>query len=113
MVTQTQNLQPAKNNSRPDIEHWWAAEAMIASYNHVYQVTYKTKYETRGPIGVSIYGNAPIASFQYEFLALSPDTRSVMDAVLTYPIPEEERYVVDVFQTNPSDLELKQQYTRF
>lgn len=101
------------NNSRTDIENWWAVEAMIASYNHVYQVTYKTKYEVQGPIGISTYEGAPIASFQYEFLALSMDAKAVMDAVLAYEIPDEKQYVIDVFHPLPSSLALKEQYTKF
>jgi len=100
-------------NPRPDIEHWWAAEAMIASYNHVYQVTHKTKYKVHGPIGVSIYEGAPIASFQYEFLALSTDAQSVMDAVLAYPISDDKQYIIDVFHPAPSSTFLKEQYTKF
>jgi GNAT superfamily N-acetyltransferase len=98
-------------NPRPDIEHWWAAEAMIASYNHVYQVTYNTRYEAQGPIGVSIYNDAPIASFQYEFLALSADTKAVIDAVRAHLTSVDEQYIIDAFHTNPSSPELKQQYT--
>ena len=94
-------------NPRPDIENWWAAEAMIASYNHVYKVTHRTEYKVIGPIGVSIYDGAPIASFQYEFLALSADTQSVMDAVLAYPIPDDKHYIIDVFHPSPSDRRLK------
>ena len=94
-------------SNRPDIEHWWAVEAMIASYNHVYQVIYKTKYETHGPIGVSIYNNAPIASFHYEFLALSADSQAVMNAVCQYPLPDNKEYVIDVFHPAPSDQNLK------
>jgi ribosomal protein S18 acetylase RimI-like enzyme len=101
------------NNPRPDIEHWWAVEAMIASYNHVYEVTYKTKYEVHGPIGVSTYDGAPIASFQYEFLALSTDAPLVMDAVLAYPVPNEKQYIIDVFHPNPSSPMLKEQYTKY
>jgi GNAT superfamily N-acetyltransferase len=101
------------DNQRPDIENWWAAEAMIASYNHVYQVTHKTKYKVHGPIGISIYEGAPIASFQYEFLALSADAQSVMDAVLSYPIPDDKQYIIDVFHPAPSDPALKEQYTKF
>lgn len=86
---------------------------MIASYNHVYQVTYNTKYEVRGPIGVAIYEDAPIASLHYEFLALSADAQTVLDAVLAYPIPLYKHYIVDVFHAKPSNLELKQQYTNF
>lgn len=98
---------------RPDIEHWWAAEAMIASYNHVYQVTHKTKYKVHGPIGISIYEGAPIASYQYEFLALSADAQAVMDAVLAYPIPDDKHYIIDVFHPSPSSTSLKRQYTKF
>ena len=98
---------------RPDIEHWWAVEAMIASYNHVYQVTYKTKYKVHGPIGISIYEGAPIASYQYEFLALSADAQAVMDAVLAYPIPDDIHYIIDVFHPSPSGISLKNQYTKF
>ena len=101
------------DNPRPDIENWWAAEAMIASYNHVYQVTHKTEYKVHGPIGVSIYDGAPIASHQYEFLALSADAQSVMDAVLSYPIPDDKHYIIDVFHPAPSDPALKEQYTKF
>lgn len=100
-------------SSRSDIENWWAAEAMIASYNHVYQVTHKTEYKIHGPIGVSIYDGAPIASYQYEFLALSADSQSVMDAVLAYPVPNDKHYIIDVFHPAPSDISLKEQYTKF
>lgn len=99
--------------SRSDIENWWAVEAMIASYNHVYQVTYKTKYEVQGPIGISIYEGAPVASFHYEFLALSMDAKAVMDAVLAYDIPNDKQYVIDVFHPLPSSPALKEQYTKF
>lgn len=99
--------------TRPDIENWWAVEAMIASYNHVYQVAHKTKYKVHGPIGISIYDGAPIASFQYEFLALSADAQSVMDAVLAYPIPDDKQYIINVFHPAPSSTTLKKQYTKF
>jgi len=99
-------------SNRPDIENWWAVEAMIASYNHVYQVIYKTKYEEHGPISVSIYGNAPIASFHYEFLALSADPQAVMGAVREYPLPEDKEYVIDVFHPVPSDQNLKDMCSR-
>jgi len=100
-------------NPRPDIENWWAVEAMIASYNHVYKVTYKTEYKVHGPIGVSIYDGAPIASFQYEFLALSVDAQAVMDAVLAYPVPNDKHYIIDVFHPSPSDPALKNQFTKY
>ena len=79
---------------RTDIENWWAVEAMIASYNHVYQVVYKTRYEEHGAIGVSIYDNTPVASSHYEFLALSPDLHAVTDALHAYPIPDGKQYIV-------------------
>ena len=103
---------PHKQNPfpRPDIEHWWAVEAMIASYNYVYQVTYGTKYETEGPIGVSIYGDASVASFHYEFLALSEEADSILEAVRAYPIPENRQYVIDVFHPQPSSPELKKKF---
>ncbi|MBK9924828.1 MAG: GNAT family N-acetyltransferase [Anaerolineales bacterium] len=99
-------------NPRPDIENWWAVEAMIASYNHVYHVIYKTKYKALGPIGVSIYDGAPIASFQYEFLALSADTASVIKAVQDYPISDDKQYIIDVFHPTPSSATLKEQYSK-
>jgi ribosomal protein S18 acetylase RimI-like enzyme len=99
-------------NTRPDIENWWAVEAMIASYNHVYKVTYKTKYEVHGPIGISIYEGAPIASFQYEFLALSSDSKAVMDAVLAYGTPNEKQYIINVFHPTPSSSPVRDQYTQ-
>jgi len=99
-------------NTRPDIANWWAVEAMIASYNHVYQVIYKTSYEERGAIGVSIYDNTPIASFHYEFLALSPDIQAVTDALLAYPIPEGKKHIINIFHPNPADPELKRHFTK-
>lgn len=86
---------------------------MIASYNQAYQVTYNTRYEEPGPIGVSIYGNAPIAPFQYEFLALSADTKSVIEAVRAYPMSPDAQYIIDVFHASPSSPALKQQYTQY
>lgn len=100
-------------NLRPDIQNWWAAEAMIASYNHAYKVTYKTEYEVRGPIAVSMYDGAPIASFQYEFLALSPDAEQVMKAVLAYPVPKGKHYIINVFHSQPSSLALREQYATY
>ncbi len=98
---------------RPDIQNWWAVEAMIASYNHVYKVTYNTQYEVRGPVGISIYEGAPIASFHYEFLALSSDTDAVLDAVLSYPISHGKQYIVNVFHNDPFITTVKQQYQRY
>lgn len=106
--------QPDHNYTlRPDIQNWWAVKAMIASYNHVYKVTYNTRYEVRGPIGVSIYEGAPIASFHYEFLALSPDPDAVMDGVLSYPIPAGKQYNIDVFHEDPLITTVKHQYQMY
>lgn len=97
---------------RPDITNWWAVEAMIASYNHVYQVIYKTSYEEHGAIGVSVYTNAPVAAFHYEFLALSPNLQAVSDALDTYPIPDGKKYIVNLFHPAPAAPELKEHFTR-
>jgi predicted N-acetyltransferase YhbS len=61
---------------------------------------------------VSIYEDAPIASFHYEFLALSADSQAVMDAVREYPLPDDRRYVIDVFHPAPSDQSLKDTYSQ-
>lgn len=110
MLIHSKPHQGAEGSSRPDIENWWAAEAMIASYNHVYHVTYNTKYQKLGPIGVSIYEDAPVADFQYEFLALSDDTGAVLEAIHAYPIPQERQYVINVFHSQPSSLAVKTKY---
>ena len=99
-------------NPRPDIANWWAVEAMIASYNHVYKVIYNTRYEEHGAIGVSIYDNTPIAPFHYEFLALSPDLQTVTEALRAYPIPEGKQYIVNIFHPTPADRELKEHFTK-
>jgi len=99
-------------NTRPDIENWWAVEAMIASYNHVYQVVYNTRYEEHGVIGVSIYDNAPVASFHYEFLALGPDIQEVSDALRAYPIPDGKQHIINVFHPAPANPELKEHFKK-
>ena len=93
----------------PDIENWWAVQAMIASYNHVYQVVYGTGYVSRGIIGVSIYWDAPIAPYQLEFLALTSNPREVVEAVRAYPI-DRQKYVLNVFHNEPSSKSLKTDY---
>jgi len=99
-------------NTRPDIANWYAVEAMIASYNHVYQVIYKTSYEEHGAIGVSIYDNAPVASFHYEFLALSPDLQAVSEAMRDYPIPDDKKYILNIFHPAPAAPDLKGYFTK-
>ena len=90
--------------------NWWAVEAMIASYNHVYQVVYGTTYEDLGVIGVSAYGNAPIASFQNEFLALDANPAAVVNAVRMYPHAPGVEHVLDVFHESPTALQLTRAY---
>jgi len=92
------------------IKDWWAVEAMIASYNHAYQVAYKTTYEVNGPIGITKYGSSHIASFQFEFQALSSNPRIVTEAIRKYPMGEKDKFILNVFHAPPSDPELKAKY---
>jgi GNAT superfamily N-acetyltransferase len=92
------------------IKDWWAVEAMITSYNHAYQVAYKTAYEVVGPIGVTKYGNTHIAPFQYEFQALNSNPRVVTEAIHKYPMGEKDRFILNVFHASPTVPELKARY---
>jgi len=92
------------------IKDWWAVEAMIASYNYAYQVSYKTSYKVAGPLGVTKYGSTHIAPYQYEFLALSQNPRVVTEAIRNYPLREEDRFILDVFHASPTVPELKAKY---
>lgn len=92
------------------IEEWWAIEAMIASYNYVYQVAYKTSYEQRGPIGVTRYGSTHIAPYQFEFLALSANPRSVIEAIRQYPQGTNDKHILNTFHAVPSMPEMKAKY---
>jgi GNAT superfamily N-acetyltransferase len=92
------------------IKDWWAVEAMIASYTYAYRVAYKTTYETSGPIGITKYGNSHIAPYQVEFLALSPNPRVVTEAIHSYPVGEDEKYILNVFHASPNVPELKAKY---
>ena len=101
-------VQPMTNN---DIENWWAAQAMIASYNHVYQVAFGTTYTDLGTIGVSHYGKAKVgASFQIEFLALCNQPEAVVQAIRAYPTRPGEEYVLDVFHPSFDSGSLIDQY---
>lgn len=82
---------------------------MIASYSHVYQVVHNAKYRELGAIGASDYGDAPIASFQIEFLAMDDDPKKVVKAIRKYKV-KGRKYVVDVFHNMPSAREIKTQY---
>lgn len=93
----------------PDIENWWAVQAMIASYNHVYQVVYRTAYETRGIIGVSVYGDSHVAPYELEFLALTSDPKAIVEAIRAYPI-DGQKYVLNIFHNEPSSKSLKTEY---
>jgi hypothetical protein len=92
------------------IKNWWAVEAMISSYNHAYQVAYKTTYEVNGPIGVTKYGSSHIAPFQFEFQALSSNPRVVTEAIFHYPMGEKDKYILNVFHSLPTVPELKAKY---
>jgi ribosomal protein S18 acetylase RimI-like enzyme len=96
----------------PKLENSWAVEAMIASYNHVYHTVYKTEYFDLGPIGVSDYGNAPVAAFQLEFLAMDHDPEIVAKAIESYGT-NGRKYVVNVFHTQPSARDIKTQYAQY
>ena len=92
------------------IKDWWVVQAMIASYNHAYQVAYKTSYELNGPIAVTKYGTSHIASFQFEFQALSSNPRIITEAIRKYPIGDKDKFILNAFHATPSDLELKAKY---
>src|SRR5687767_4301328 len=93
----------------PKMEHAWIVEAMVTSYNHVYKVVHDTKYHDLKTIAVSDYENAPIASFQVEFLARDDDPRKVIKAIKKYKL-DGRKYVLDVFHGAPSSREIKAQY---
>jgi GNAT superfamily N-acetyltransferase len=89
----------------------WAIDAMIASYNTVYQAVYGTTYDDRGPVGVSYYGAADVgAPFQIEFLAFAPDPAAVVAAARDYPARPGERHVINVFHAGPDPGDLVAAY---
>jgi GNAT superfamily N-acetyltransferase len=96
----------------PKFSNWWAVEAMIASYNHIYKTVHKTQYFDLGPVGVSDYGSASISSFQLEFVALDDDPFTVHRAVQNYDI-HDRKYVLDVFHGQPSARDIKSQYSAY
>jgi ribosomal protein S18 acetylase RimI-like enzyme len=93
----------------PLLEHAWVVEAMVVSYNHVYKVVHNSKYHDLRSIGISDYGEAPIASFQIEFLAMDDDPKKVVSAIQEYAV-DGRKYVVDVFHGTPSARDIKTQY---
>jgi ribosomal protein S18 acetylase RimI-like enzyme len=76
----------------------------------VYEVVYGTHYEDLGTIGVSVYGSAPVTSFQNEFLALDTDPKTVVEAVRMYPHEPGTQHVLDVFHPSAADADLKARY---
>jgi len=96
----------------PVLEHAWVVEAMITSYNHVYKTVYNTKFYDRGAISVSDYGDAPIASFQIEFLAMNDDPQKVVKAIKAYAV-DGRKYILDVFHGMPSARAIKTQYAEY
>ena len=92
------------------IKDWWAVEAMIASYNYTYQIAHKTSYKVHGPLGVTTYGNTHIAPYQFEFLALNPNPRVVTEAIRTYPMRDDDKFILNVFHASPNVPELKAKY---
>ena len=94
------------------MEHAWVVEAMVSSYNHVYQVVHNTKFYDLGVVAVSDYGSAPIASFQIEFLAKDDDPRKVIEAIKKYAV-DGRKYVLNVFHGMPSARAIKAQYAEF
>jgi len=92
------------------IKDWWAVEAMIASYNYAYHAAYKITYEEVGPIGITKYGNSHIAPYQFEFQALSPNSRAVVEAIRRYPIGDHDKYILNIFHASPTVPEQKAKY---
>lgn len=93
-----------------NIENSWAVEALIRSYNHVYQVAFDSTYQILDGIGVSYYGDAPVASFQMEFHAFDPDPLVIASKIKAYPKHPGEKYVVNTFHADPSPADLRSQY---
>lgn len=92
------------------LENSWAVEALIRSYNHVYQVAFDTSYQIFDGFGVSYYGDKPIASFQMEFLAFHPDALVVASKIRAYPKRPGETYVLNTFHSDPGGADVKLQY---
>jgi ribosomal protein S18 acetylase RimI-like enzyme len=96
----------------PKLANSWVVETMIASHNHIYKTVYNAQYFDLGPIGVSDYGTAPIASYQLEFLAMDENAETVAQAIQNYEI-NGRKYVLDVFHTQPSARGIREQYDEY
>jgi GNAT superfamily N-acetyltransferase len=93
------------------LENDWAIEALIRSYNHVYQVAYQSRYEDLGGMSVSYYGDkVPGVPFQMEFLAVDMDPVVVSARINSYPKKPGEKFVLNMFHSAPNQPELKDQY---
>ena len=93
------------------LENAWAVDAMVRSYNHVYHAAYKSRYEEVGGVGVSYYGKkVPNIPFQMEFLAFDPDPVVVIARINSYPKKPGDKYVLNIFHAEPTNLDLKAQY---
>lgn len=92
------------------LENSWAIEALLHSYNHVYQVAFDSSYQILDGIGVSYYGDAPVAAFQMEFHAFDSDPLVIASKIRAYPKHPNEKYVLNTFHADPSAADLKSQY---
>ncbi len=92
------------------IQNSWAVEAMIHSYNHVYHVAYRSRYEDLGGVGVSYYGKVPFTDLKMEFLAYDPDPVVVIAKVNSYPKNPGDKFLLNVFHNDPNDADIKRQY---
>jgi GNAT superfamily N-acetyltransferase len=95
----------------PPLENTWAVDALVLSHNHIYHAAYKSRYEELGGVGVSYYGQkVPASPYQMEFMAFDPDPVVVIARINSYPKKPGDRYVLNVFHAEPSDLNIKAQY---
>jgi GNAT superfamily N-acetyltransferase len=93
------------------LEHAWAVEAMVRSINHVYHAAYESSYEELDGVGVSFYANkVPNIPFQLEFLAFDRDPVVVIARIKSYPKKPGDKYVLNTFHADPTDLDLKTRY---
>jgi GNAT superfamily N-acetyltransferase len=83
---------------------------MIRSYNHVYHVAYRSRYEDLGGVGVSYYGRVPFTDMKMEFLAYDPDPVVVVAKINSYPKNPGDNYVLNTFHDQPTNADLKRQY---
>jgi GNAT superfamily N-acetyltransferase len=98
----TTSLLPLKNA--------WAVEAMIRSYNHVYHIAYRSRYEDLGGVGVSYYGKVPFTDMKMEFLAFDPDPVVVKARINSYPKKHGDKYLLNVFHNEPTNANVKGEY---